>query len=90
MENSSEEMDVLDEMESLVETIIASGERVRLAIEEGRSSDAQIEAQQLHASGTAELFNELMVETLATRGKALGEALDAERVKAISIIKAQQ
>jgi signal transduction histidine kinase len=78
-DNGRGEMEVLNEMETLVEAIIASGELVRLALEEGRPMDAAREAGQLRARGTAELFGELMVETLAARGKALRDA-NAETV----------
>jgi signal transduction histidine kinase len=78
-DNGRGEMDVLNEMEALVEAIIASGEVVRLALEEDRPADAAGEAEQLRARGTQELFDELMVETLAARGKALRDA-NAETV----------
>jgi len=72
--NGQDEMEVLNEMESLVESIIASGEVIRVALLEGRTDEAITEAGQLQARGTADLFNELMVETLASRSKALWEA----------------
>ena len=68
------EMNVLLEMESLVEVMIASGERVRTALEEQRPRDALDEAEQLRNSSTAEIFNELMRETLAERSIELGKA----------------
>lgn len=68
------EMEVLNEMESLVETIIVSGETIRTAIEEQRPEDARTELQQLRSTGVAEVFNELMLETLAESSKKLAEA----------------
>jgi signal transduction histidine kinase len=74
LDSGTGEMDVLNEMESLIETIIASGEVVRAALEEQRLEDAQAELTQLQARGTAELFDELMVETLASRSRNLRDA----------------
>jgi len=67
-------MDVLNEMERLVEAIIASGEIIRAALEEQRPDDARVELVQLHSSGTEEIFAELMLEALAASRKKLAEA----------------
>ena len=67
-------MEVLNEMESLIEIIIASGETIRTALEEQRPGDARGELEQLRSTGTAELFSELMLETLAASNKKLVEA----------------
>ena len=67
-------MEVLNEMESLIEIIIASGETIRTALEEQRPGDARGELEQLRSTGTAELFSELMLETLAASNKKLAEA----------------
>jgi len=67
-------MDVLNEMEGLVEAIIASGERISEALEEQRSGDARVELEQLRSAGTVEIFNALMLETLAASQKKLSEA----------------
>jgi len=67
-------MDVLNEMESLVEAIIASGERISEALEEQRSDDARAELEQLRSAGTVEIFNELMLEALAASRNKLAQA----------------
>ena len=67
-------MDVLNEMEGLVESIIASGERIKEALEEQQPGDARAELEQLRSAGTVEIFNELMLETLAASRKKLSEA----------------
>ena len=68
------EMDVLNEMENLVEIIITSGEVVRTALEEGLPEDARAESVALQSSGTAEVFKELMNESLVMRSKLLSDA----------------
>jgi len=68
------EMDILGEMESLVETIIASGETIRAALEEQRPGDARVELERLVSTGTVGVFNELMTETLAASRKKLARA----------------
>ncbi len=67
-------IDVLNEMESLVEAIIASGESIRVALEEQRPGDARAELEQLRSTGTEEIFDELMLETLAASRKKLADA----------------
>jgi len=74
LDTETDEMLVLNEMESLVEAIIASGETIRTALEEQRPGDAQTEAERLHSSGTAEIFDGLMGEALAERAKELENA----------------
>jgi len=74
VDGSTDEMQVLNEMEKLVETIILSGEVVRTALEEQRFDDARAESESLQSNGTAEMFNELMSETLQLRNKILTEA----------------
>ncbi len=59
------EMDVLNDMERLVEIIVASGETIRTALEEQRPDDARAELEKLRSSGTAEIFDDLMADTLA-------------------------
>ena len=68
------ELEILNEMESLVEAIISSSETIRTALEEQRPGDARVELERLRASGTAVLFDELMLETLAVSSKNLSEA----------------
>jgi len=67
-------MEILNEMEGLVEAIIASGETIRTALEEQRPGDARLELEQLGSTGTVDLFNELMLETLAASNKKLAQA----------------
>jgi len=67
-------IDVLNEMESLVEAIIASGESIRAALEEQRPADARLELEQLRSTGTEEIFSELMLDALAASRKKLSEA----------------
>ena len=73
------EMEVLNEMEGLVEAIIASGETIRTALEEQRPGDARAELEQLQSTGAAELVSELMLETLAESSRKLALA-NAETV----------
>jgi signal transduction histidine kinase len=61
-------------MESLVESIIRSGEVVRIALEEDRPGFARAESDALHAAGTVAMFNELMSVTLVERARELNEA----------------
>jgi signal transduction histidine kinase len=70
---------VLNEMETLIEAIINSGEAIRTALEEQRTADAVAESERLNASGVTEIFNDLMDETLASRERELSEA-NAETV----------
>jgi len=69
-----DDMAVLNEMEVLIEAIIASGEAIRTSLEEQRPGDAQAGLEQLHAKGTAELFKEVMLEALASKSRELSEA----------------
>ncbi|MGA9574692.1 MAG: HAMP domain-containing sensor histidine kinase [Lysobacterales bacterium] len=68
------EMETLNEMERLVEVIIASGEIIRIALEEQRPTDARAELEKLRSSGTAEIFEDLMTDTLAASRNKLVEA----------------
>ena len=72
--NESDEVEVLNELEGLIEEIVNSGEIIRTALEEQRPEDAISEAQDLRNRGTSEIFNELMGEVLAARGKTLSDA----------------
>jgi len=74
IESAVDELDVLSEMEYQVEAIISSGEIIRIALEEQRPGDALAESENLRGSGVAEMFNELMAETLAVRTRELEEA----------------
>jgi two-component system OmpR family sensor kinase len=68
------EMEALNEIEGLVEVIIASGEVIRTALEEQRPLDARNELEKFHSAGTAEFINELMLEVLAQSRNRLAEA----------------
>jgi two-component system OmpR family sensor kinase len=72
--NETDETATLNEMEGLVEAIISAGEKIRIALEEGLAEDAFREAENLRNSGTAEIFVELMSQTLAARSKELVDA----------------
>ena len=72
--NEKDDMEILLEMETLVETFIRSGELVRIALEEQRLEDALAESEALRNRGTADIFNELMGDTLALRAKDLMQA----------------
>jgi len=74
VDRDTDEMDVLNEMGSFVETIIISGEVIRKALEEQRTDDARAEVEALKSGGTVEIFNELMRETLLMRSKQLSDA----------------
>ena len=67
-------MDALNEMEGLVEAIIASGERIAEALQEQRPVEARAELEQLRSEGTVEVLNELLLESLAASRKKLAEA----------------
>ena len=67
-------MDTLNEMESLVEAIIASGEVIRAELETQNPQAARLELEQLQGRGTAEIFDELMLEALAASSNKLAEA----------------
>jgi two-component system OmpR family sensor kinase len=69
-----EDIAVLEELEELVEAIISSGEIIKLALEALSIGDARAESERLQSEGTAEIFNELMGEILATRAKEVSEA----------------
>jgi two-component system OmpR family sensor kinase len=64
----------LDELEGLIESIIGSGEFIKLALETQQTGAAQAESERLYNEGTAEIFNVLMGEILAARAKELGDA----------------
>jgi len=71
----------LDDLKNLVETIIASGERIRLTLDASDTDVARTEAELLHNQGTAELFYALMGEILVANAR---EASVANR-EAISL-----
>ena len=82
-EADSLELADLDEMETLVETIISSGEVIRLALEapDTEAANTEIitetvdaELDKLHSEGTAELFRVMMAETLAANIKEVSDA----------------
>ena len=74
IESEKDDMEIINEMESLIETFIASGESVRMALQEQRYADAFTESEQFHSQGKADIFSELMGDTLALRSKELAEA----------------
>ncbi len=74
VDRETDEITVLNEMETFVETLIISGELIKVALEEQRIDAAQAEVEALKSSGTEDIFNELMRETLLTRSKQLSDA----------------
>lgn len=68
-EINTREIEDLDELESLVETIIGSGETIRLALDASNVGAAFAEAGRLRSEGTVELFSALMDETLAASAR---------------------
>lgn len=68
------DIESLNEIERHVEVIIASGETIRAALQEQRPGDAKAEFEQFRSSGTAEIFDELMLEALASSRTKLAEA----------------
>jgi len=68
------EIERLNEIERHVEVIIASGETILAAFEEQRPDDAKAELEQFRSSGTAEIFDELMLEALALSRTKLADA----------------
>jgi signal transduction histidine kinase len=68
------EMEVLNEMERLVEEIIAAGETIRTALEEQRPEEASAELELLRSSGTTEMFHDLMTDALAASRNRLVQA----------------
>ncbi len=73
-EADSYELDDLDEMESLVETIISSGEAIRLALDASSAEVAQAESDKLQSEGTAALFRVMMDETLTANIQEVHDA----------------
>ncbi|GMR14629.1 MAG: HAMP domain-containing sensor histidine kinase [Gammaproteobacteria bacterium] len=73
-EIDTREIEDLNELESLVETIIGSGETIRLALEASDIGAAFAEAGRLRSAGTVELFIALMDETLAANVKKVADA----------------
>ncbi len=73
-EIDTREIEDIDELENQVETIIGSGETIRLALEAGNIEVARTEAEALHSEGIVELFSVLMDETLAANSKKVADA----------------
>jgi len=63
-----------DELEGLVESIIGSGEFIKLALETQQTDYARSESERLRREGTTEIFNVLMDEILVARAKVLSDA----------------
>ena len=78
-ETDSFELDELDELETLVETIISSGEAIRIAQEASNVEAVQAESNDLQNKGTAELFRLMMSETLAANVQEVNEADEEAR-----------
>ena len=74
VDQNTDDLAVLEELEELIEAIISSGETIKLALEAPRIEDARAESERLKSEGTADIFNELMGEILAVRAKEVSEA----------------
>jgi len=74
VDQNIEDLAILDELEGLVESIIGSGEFIKLALETQQTGDARLESERLRNEGTVEIFNVLMDEILAARAKVLSDA----------------
>ena len=74
LDNGNVELEVLDELEGLIETIIASGELIRIALEDQNIEEVTTEFSSLNYNGTAENFNDLMGAILTARARKLVEA----------------
>lgn len=74
VETDRYELNELDEMENLVESIISSGETVRLALDASSMDVAQAESEHLQSEGTAELFRVMMSDTLAANIQEVADA----------------
>ena len=74
VDQNLDDLEILDELEGLVESIIGSGEFIKLALETQQTGDARSESGRLHNQGTAEIFNVLMDEILVARAKVLSDA----------------
>ncbi len=74
VEPDSQALADLDELEKLVNVIVASGEAIRVALEASSIELAFSEAEKLNSAGTAELFTTLMNETLAANAKEVADA----------------
>jgi len=73
------ELDELEELETLVETIISSGETIRLALDASDVETAQAESGDLQVKGTADLFSIMMAEILAANVQEVNEADEEAR-----------
>lgn len=80
-ETDTHELEDLEDMENVVETIISAGEAIRLALEASSIELARVESEKLHRQGTVEIFNALMDEALADKVKKV----DAASREAISL-----
>lgn len=59
----------LTELTAVIESIIAAGQSVYLALQDDDVDKAQLELQTLHASGTLQLYDDMMTESLEANQK---------------------
>jgi two-component system OmpR family sensor kinase len=71
---NTNDLATLDELEGLLEAIIGSGEVIKQELESQLPDNARIELERLRSEGRKEIFNEVMGETLAARTNEVNEA----------------
>jgi len=73
--------EILTELKIVIEAIIDAGQTIYLALQAGDLDKAQLELQKLHASGTLQIYNDMMAETLTANQKEV----DLANKEAISL-----
>ena len=74
VDQNTDDLATLDELEGLIEAIIGSGEAIRQELEAQLPDNARIELERLRSEGRTEIFNEVMSDTLVTRANEVSEA----------------
>jgi len=74
VDQNIDDLAVLDELESLIDAIISSGEAINLALEAQQTDIARAESERMRSEGIAEVFSVMMSETLAVRADKVSEA----------------
>jgi len=74
VDQSTNDLAALDELEGLIETIIGSGEAIRLELEAQQTDNARLELERVRSGSRELIFNELMNEILVARAKELDDA----------------
>ena len=74
VDQNTNDLAALNELEGLIEEIIGSGEAIRLELGSEQTDNARIQLERLRSEGRTEIFNEVMSEVLAVRAKQLDDA----------------